>query len=154
MCCILSITTCFFSKLNTVMASVPILDFWGPYAERGVGGGVCVLAFVVEMKEWMQCICLCFTLSRIALASLPRLRTLSTRFFFFDQETLWYSPYMIWLIFTWRGWLLWPNSKTKLKWKHLWEQGCFGRPTLLADSAYRADRLCMAVQQVGDNLAE
>ncbi len=24
------------------MASVPILDFWGPYAERGVGGGVCV----------------------------------------------------------------------------------------------------------------
>ncbi len=20
----------------------------------------------------------------------------------------------------------WPNSKTKLKWKHIWEQGCFG----------------------------
>ncbi len=35
----------------------------------------------------------------------------------------------------------WPNWKTKLKLKHLWEQGCFGGPKQLAYSAYRKDRL-------------
>ncbi len=38
----------------------------------------------------------------------------------------------------------WLNSKTKLKLKHLWEQGgpwCFGGPTQLTYSAYREDRL-------------
>ncbi len=44
----------------------------------------------------------------------------------------------------------WPNSKTKLKLKHLWEQGgpwCFGGPTQLAYSAYREDRLCTSSSQ-------
>ncbi len=39
---------------------------------------------------------------------------------------------------------LWPNSKTKLKLKHLCEQGgpwCFGGPTQLAYSTYRENRL-------------
>ncbi len=42
----------------------------------------------------------------------------------------------------------WPKSKTKLKLKHLWEQGvafwgsgCFGGLTQLAYSAYREDQL-------------
>ncbi len=42
----------------------------------------------------------------------------------------------------------WPNSKTKLQLKHLWEQGapwCFGGPTQLAYSAYREDRLWVKV---------
>ncbi len=33
-------------------------------------------------------------------SSLPRLRTLSTHFFFLEQETVRYSSYIIWLIFT------------------------------------------------------
>ncbi len=40
----------------------------------------------------------------------------------------------------------WPNSKTKLKWKHIWEQGCFRGPAQLAFSKYREDRLCMCLQ--------
>ncbi len=35
----------------------------------------------------------------------------------------------------------WPNSKSKLKLKHRWEQGCFGGPMQPAYSAYREDRL-------------
>ncbi len=42
----------------------------------------------------------------------------------------------------------WPNSKTNLKLKHLWEQGspwCSGGPAQPAYSAYREDRLCFSV---------
>ncbi len=48
----------------------------------GGGGGV-------RMKEWMQCICLFFTLSQIAIAESAHLfrgSKLSTRFFFFQTR--------------------------------------------------------------------
>ncbi len=35
----------------------------------------------------------------------------------------------------------WLNKKTRLKWKHLWEQGCFRGVMQLAYSAYRENRL-------------
>ncbi len=41
---------------------------------------------------------------------------------------------------------LWPNSKTNIKLKHIWEQGgplVFRGPTQLAYSAYREDWLCL-----------
>ncbi len=68
--------------------------------------------------------------------SLPQLAIRSTRCFSLEQEILWHSRYMIWLIFMLKGrqhritinyhscfHSRWPNSKTKLKWNHLWEQG-------------------------------
>ncbi len=39
----------------------------------------------------------------------------------------------------------WPNLKSKLKLKHLWEQGCFGALRKLGYSAYRENRLCVRV---------
>ncbi len=67
---------------------VPILDFWGLYAERGGGGGG-VLACVV--KEGMQCICLCFTKSWIALVESAHIFCGSVLFqlgFFFSSKRL------------------------------------------------------------------
>ncbi len=55
-----------------------------------------LLACVVEMKEWMQRICLCFTPSRIAESA--HLFCGSIRFERF--QTVRYSRYIVWLIFT------------------------------------------------------
>ncbi len=123
------------------------------------GGGV---------EEWIKRICPCFTPSRIALAEGARetvsLRgRLSTRFFCFFSQTRDCTT------FTLQDSYIesvtahrikrndhscfhnsWPNSKTKLKLKHLWEQGapwCFGGPMQPAYSAYREDRLWSPVQQ-------
>ncbi len=50
----------------------------------------CLLACVVEMKEWMQCSYLCFTSSRIALAESAHLFRSSVRFqiFYFSSKRL------------------------------------------------------------------
>ncbi len=110
---------------------VPILGFWGPYAKLCRGG-------VVE--EWMKRICPCFTPSRIALAEGARetvsLRgTLSTRFFFLFQTrdcmTFMLQHFYIESVAAHRikrndhscFHNSWPNSKSKLKLKHLWVQG-------------------------------
>ncbi len=72
--------------------SVPILDFWGAYAERGGGGGV-------VMKEWMQrCVSLRLEWrSRKAFISTVAPYAFNS-FFFPEQETERHSRYMIWLI--------------------------------------------------------
>ncbi len=62
---------------------VSILDFWGPTQNGGGGVWGCVLACVVEMKEWMQRICLCFTLCRIVLVENAHLFRCSVRFLLF-----------------------------------------------------------------------
>ncbi len=112
------------------------------------------------MKEWMKCICPCFTPSWIAFlegaretVSLPR-HTLSTSFFFLFvsslcQETDFYVERVTAHRIKRNDHSCFPNrlpnSKTKLKLKHLWEQGgplVFRGPTHLAYSAYREDRLC------------
>ncbi len=75
---------------------VPIIDFWGPYAEWD-GVGLCGRD---ERMDAMQLSVFHSVLNRAhgMCLSLPGLRTLSTRFFL--QKTVWYSRYMIWLIFT------------------------------------------------------
>ncbi len=93
--------------------------------------------------------------------SLPRLGTLSTRFFFFSQtrDCKTFTLHDLTDFYVERVTAhrikrnyhscflnSWPNSKTKLKLKHLWEQGgpwCFGGPRQLAYSVYREDRLCI-----------
>ncbi len=116
----------------------------------GGGGG---------FEEWMKCICPCYTPSRIALAEGARetvsLRgMLSARFFFFfffqtrDCTTSTLQDFYIESVTAHRikrndlscFHNSWPNSKSKLKLKHLWEQGGPKQP---AYSAYREDRLCM-----------
>ncbi len=107
------------------------------------------------MKEWMKCICPCFTPSRIVLAegaretvSLPRL-TLSTLFFFFlslCEETDFYiervRAHRIKINYHSCFHNSLPNSKTKLKLKHLWEQGA---PLVFRGySAYREDWLWLS----------
>ncbi len=92
--------------------------------------------------------------------SLPRLGTLSTFFFFFflsrardcmkitlhvftDFNAERVTAHRIIINDHSRFFDRWPNSKTKLKLKHLWEQGspcCFRGPTQLAFSVYREDR--------------
>ncbi len=91
--------------MHRIFKTKPILEFWGPYAERGGGGGGGGGGGRggggggVGMKEWIQCIYLCFTPSRITL-------TESAHFFHgsmcirLKQETVRHSHYMIWLIFT------------------------------------------------------
>ncbi len=116
-----------------VLYPVPILDFWGPYAKLcrrpGGGGGVGV-------EKWMKHICPCFTPSRIALAEGARetvsLRgTLSTHYFFFfqtrDCTTFTLQDFYIESVTAHRIKInnhscfhnSWPNSKSKLKLKHL-----------------------------------
>ncbi len=121
----------------------------------GRGGGDLV-------EEWMKRICPCFTPSRIALAEGARetvsLRgTLSTRFFFFfffltrDCRTFTLQDFDIESVTAHRikrndhscFHNSWPNSKTKLKLKHLFEsKGAPGGPMQPAYSAYSEDRLC------------
>ncbi len=110
---------------------MPILDFWGPYA-----GGV---------KEWMQCVCLCFTplifsaapyafnvflFSRVRDCTIFTLHSLTD--FYVERVTAHRIIRYDHSCFH----NLWPNSKTKLKLKHLWEQG-----GVSGYSAYREDRL-------------
>ncbi len=82
------------------------------------------------MKEWMKCICPCFTPSWIALEKQYLFHGLRFQLFFFclePQETDFYiervTAHRIKIndhsCFHNRL----PNSKTKLKLKHLWEQG-------------------------------
>ncbi len=107
---------------------MPILDFWGPYAERGVGGG---------LKEWMQRICLCFTLSRIALTDSALLLSVCLQLVFFSlaRDCMTFTLHDLTDLYVERvkahrikindhsfSHNLWPNSKTQLKLKHLWEQ--------------------------------
>ncbi len=72
------------------------------------GGGGGELVCMVEMKESMQRICLCFTPSRIAIVESAHLFCGSVLFqlglFFLEQETVRYSRFKIWLIFMKRGW--------------------------------------------------
>ncbi len=95
----------FYCKKNPVK-SVPILDFWEPYAKLcrrrgggGGGGGGC--------DERMECewwnVFVRFTPSRIALTesaweavSLPRLGALSTGFFFFLSSKRLYDIHVTW----------------------------------------------------------
>ncbi len=127
--------------MHTDSNPVPILDFWGPYAKlcrwRGVRvGGV---------KEWMKRICPCFTQSRIALTESAR-ETVSSAarytfipLFFFSPQTRDCTTFTLhdltdFCVETVTAHRIkrndhscfhnsWPNSKTKLKLKHLWEQG-------------------------------
>ncbi len=92
------------------------------------------------MKKWMQCICLFFTPSWIALVESAHLFRgyVCFQHVFFPRA----RDFMIFTLhsltdFTQRGWQRtalkkydhscfpsrWPNSKAKLKWNHLWEQG-------------------------------
>ncbi len=87
----------------------------GALRRTGGGGGG-----VVEMKEWMQRICVSIHLE--SRSSLPRLRTLSNRardgtIFTLHNLTDFYADteYDHSCFHN-----LWPNSKTKLKVKHLW----------------------------------
>ncbi len=90
------------------------------------------------VEEWMKRICLCFTPSRIALAEGARetvsLRgTLSTLFFFLKRHctTFTLQDFYIESVTAHRIKInyhscfhnSWPNSKTKLKLKHLWSKG-------------------------------
>ncbi len=102
----------------------------------------------------MKRICPCFTPSRITLAEGARETvslggTLSTQTrdcttftlqdFYIESETAHRIKINYYSCFH----NSWPNSKTKLKLKHLWEQGCFGGPMQPVYSAYREDRLCI-----------
>ncbi len=120
--------------------SVPILDFRRPYTERGCGGGGGDwVACLVEMKEWMQRSCLCFTPSRITPTESAHVFRGFVRFqliFFsskglYDIHVTWFDWFYIERVTAHRIKItdhscfhnLWPNCKTKLKWKHLWKQG-------------------------------
>ncbi len=122
---------------NSALHLVAILDFWGPYAKLcrwGGGGGKNGLNAFVRVSLHLE------LRSRKSAReqSLPWLGTLSTNFFcfvFFSNKRL-YSIHV-----TWVDWFLlregdsvphwnklsfvfhnhWPNSKIKLKLKHLWE---------------------------------
>ncbi len=115
--------------------SVPILGFWGPYAKlcrRPGGGGV------GGVEEWMKRICPCYTPSRIALAegaqeTVSLRGTLSARFFLFfvfqtrDCTTSTLQYFYIESVTAHHIKIndhscfhnSWPNSKSKLKLKHL-----------------------------------
>ncbi len=131
--------------------SVPILDFWGPYAKLclcvwgGGGGGVW------GMDETH--LSMFHSVSNRARETVSLCGTLSTHFFFLKQEdctTFTLQDFYIESVTAHRikrndrscFHISWPNSKSKLKLKHLWEQGCFGGPMQPAYSAYREDRLC------------
>ncbi len=132
--------------------SVPILNFWGG------GGGVCERMDATHLSVFHS------VSNHARSSSLPWRRTLSTRFLF--------SRARVCTIFTLRSLTdfyvervtahrikrydhscfhnLWPNYKTKLKLKPLWEQGgslLFRGPTQLAYSAYREDRLWLFFTQ-------
>ncbi len=114
------VTICYReTTILIIIVTMPIVDFWGPYAEVWGGGGS-----VVEIKEWMQCICLCFTPSRIALVESAHLfcgsLCFQLVFFFFDctiftlhSLTDFYVERVINDHSCFHN--LWPNSKTKLK---------------------------------------
>jgi len=105
---------------------------------------VCVahytLACVVEMKEWMQCICLCFTPSRSVLAESAHLFRSSLSFqlvffsrardcmiftlhdltyFYIERVTAHRIKKKIIHVFITSG----QTPKRKVKLKHFWEQG-------------------------------
>ncbi len=122
-----------------------ILDFWGPYAERGGGGGW------KNGCNTFVCFSLCLkSRSRKALIS-SAAPSFQLVFFFSNKETVHVNDSTDFdaeidkindhLCFH----ILWPNSKTKLTLKHFWEQGVtlvFRGPMQLAYSTYREDRLC------------
>ncbi len=85
--------------MNEWMDAVAILDFWGPYAEFGGGVGVCGWDKRMDATQ-LSVFHFVSNRARGKHSSLPQRRTLSNQFFFFLQETVWYSRYMIWQIFT------------------------------------------------------
>ncbi len=123
--------------------TVLIFDFWGPYKKLCRG-------------EWMKRICPCFTLSRITLAEKRSRNSISfTARYAFNS-----SPARHCMTFTLHDLTdfyvervkahrikindyscfhnRWPNSKTKLKLTHLWEQG-----VLVFRGPYAACVLCV-----------
>ncbi len=120
---------------------------------------------VRKMKEWMQYSYLCFTSSRIALAESAHLFCSSVRFqlfFFFSCKRLYnihftsFDRFYVERVTAHRIKIndhscfhnLWPNSKSKLKWKDFFGASLvFRGPTKLAYSANREDRLCVTLLQ-------
>ncbi len=83
---------------ENIIRAEPILEFWNPNAklcQPGGGGGGGGLS---SCYEWMKRICPCFHSNIWERVSLPQLAI--TCFFCLEQDTLWHSRYMIWLIFT------------------------------------------------------
>ncbi len=139
--------TCFMNNLRYIQ-SVPILDFRGPYTERGWGGwkNGCNAVVCVSLRLESR--------PRKALISSAALYTSKKQFFrardcmIFTLHDLtdFYVEGVTAHCIKITDHNLWPNSKTKLKLKHLWSKGapgCFGGSTQLAYSAYREDRLCI-----------
>ncbi len=118
---------------------MPILDFWGPYAKLW---GFVRVSLRLESRSWKELekqylFCgLCFQLVFILFIFLSLCQETD---FYVERVTAHRIKINDHSCFHNRL----PNSKTKLKLKHLWEQGgplCFGGPTQLAYSAYREDR--------------
>ncbi len=130
-----------------------LTNFWCFWQSGQVSNPAGKLACVVEIKEWMQRICLCFTPSRIALESAHLFRD-SVRFqlvFFCARDIRIFKLHNLTDFHVERLTAhrikindhscfhnLWPNVKTKLKLKHIWEQGapwCF--------RSYKASVFCV-----------
>ncbi len=80
--------------------TVPILDFWGPYTEWGGGRGVGMCGWDERMDATHSSVVhFVSNHTRRKRSSLSQLHMLSTRVIFFKQDTVWYSRYMIWMIF-------------------------------------------------------
>ncbi len=141
----------FVYNIERTFWAVPILGFWGPYAELCRRPGGCW-----GMDETYLSVF--HSVSNRARETVSLRGKLPTRFFFFfffKQETVQTFTLQDFYIESVTAHRIkindhscfhdsWPNSKSKLKLKHLWEQGgpwCFGGPKQPAYSAYREDRL-------------
>ncbi len=134
-----------------VRSTLSILHFWGPYAERGGGGGVWLRwkngcnAFVcvsLRLESRSRKALISSVRFQLILFSRARDCTIFTLHnltdFYVERVTAHHIKRNYYSCFH----HFWPNSKTKLKLKHLWEQGgplVFRRPYA---TAYREDRHC------------